>query len=293
MSHYPCEPYAKYLLLLDRSTALQKLMAVGFEYQAQHLDDLYNSISPVPTFTLPVSDECADWARAHQVYSMLMRPDSDGIQDILRIFRNHTNRPLLEALLMMNVFPEDVLNLFKDGTGVTLEEHTMKLYQHYFWNTRIMSRLDWHNFLFEPVGGQRIPRYANAGDLWSYLHLPASLALYKAGFTKFVKIDKAKALDDIFGTAYMKAMEEAQTGNVPCFQKAATVAIAAFEASKTTTSDINEVLHRLSGAVKLKPTEFEVTSIASVTGGHHSQGGNVIALSRRLNAAREPEGDSR
>jgi len=292
--HYPCEFYAKYLLLLDRGTALRRLEQAGYRYQAEHLDDLLESISPVPDVTVPLSGECLEWAQVHQIYGMLARSGSPEMADILRVFRNYSQRQLLESLLVMNLYPDDVLNLFKAGSGVELSEGTMKRYQHYFWNARIMSRLDWYNFLFDGVAGLRFERYANANDLWAYMHLPAQLALYKAGFAKYANIDKAKALDDLFGMAYMKAMEEAQVGNTPNFQKTAMVAIAAFSAGRTTSTDISDVLARLTGAVKLTSAEFHVESIDAVSGGHHSAGGGVLALpARRTDASREPEGDRR
>lgn len=293
---YPYEFYAKYLILTKGpGPARERLTLDGCPFQDDDWDALVARLGTIPPVKAPYSKKCLEWAKEQQVYGLLTKPDAEVFKTVFRIFGNCTQRQTLEALTIINVDDEKTLKLFIEGTGVELDEHALKVYQHYMWNPQIMSRLDWFKFLFTLVqsrgGMEQIPNYPNAADLWTFLHIQPELALAKLGYASYARLDKGKALDELFTTAYIKTQEEAAVGNTLGFQKAAGVVISAYEASKTTTTDIGDIIKRLASRVKIANAELKVEMLGTVTDGHHSEIHSVTALLPKETARGKKSGD--
>lgn len=274
----PYEYYAKYLLITDPEHARDRLMRDGCPYDDTTWDDLVLRLGKPPAVKNPPSAKALTFAREQQVYSLLTKPDSEGFKTCFRILRQFHLRQALELLLVMNLTDESLCNLFLEGTGVQLDEYTLKLYRHYFWNTAILSRLDWYHFLHAVAGTAVIPRYPNGTDLWAAMHIDPELALAKMGYQRYASLDKAKALDSLFTTAYIKAQEEAAIGNTLGFQKASSVAIQAYESAKTSTTDVGQLLDKLAGRVRMTALKMEVLPLEKHTEGRHSEVSNVVPL---------------
>lgn len=278
MARCPYEFYAKYLILTDPGHARDRLMRDGCPYEDDPWDDLVTRLGKPPAVRNPPSAKALDFAREHQVYGLLTKPDNEAFRACFRILRQFHIRQTLEMLLVMNLTDETACNLFMEGTGVQLDEYTLKLYRHYFWNISILSRLDWYHFLHAVAGTAIIPRYPNGTDLWAAMHIDPELALAKMGYQRYASLDKAKALDSLFTTAYIKAQEEAAIGNTLGFQKASGVAIQAYESSKTSTTDVGQLLDKLAGRVRMTAMKMEVLTLEKHTEGRHSEVSNVVPL---------------
>ncbi len=278
MPRHPYEFYAKYLLITDPTHARERLTRDGCPYDDEPWDDLVARLGKTPAMKRPYSAKALEFAREHQVYGLLTKPDTESFKTCFRILRQFHIRQTLEMLLAMNLTDETTCNLFMEGTGVQLDEYTLKLYRHYFWNTSIMSRLDWYYFLHAVAGTTVIPRYPNGPDLWAAMHIDPELTLAKMGYQRYASIDKAKALDSLFTTAYIKAQEEAAIGNTLGFQKASGVAIQAYESAKTSTTDVGQLLDRLAGRVRMTATKMEILTLEKFTEGRHSEISNVVPL---------------
>lgn len=279
MARYPFEFYARYLILVDNLDAVESLRADGFDIDAQDFSDLVFGMGRYPQMRNPPSTRLRNYAEEHRIGGLLTKMHKAPYQMIMKVLRECDLRQVIELLLVTNLKLGLVAELFTEGTGVEMSEWEVQLYEHYFWNKRIMSRLNWYTFLFDnSLGGTPISKYPNALDIWSFLHIPIPLALYKMGFHGRAKIDKAEALNDIFNMAYVKASEEIAVGNTLGFQKASTVAIQAYDSSRASSTDIGDLMNRLTGSVRLITKETEIGSIDSVSGGHHTSLDSITTL---------------
>jgi hypothetical protein len=217
-----------------------------------------------------------EYAHSRGVYRMVAERSSQPILEIFEILRVGRYRQMMEMLLITGLDERQVGELFVEGVHCPIAEETVSLYRHYFWDTDIMTKRDWKEFLFGKGG------YYNAGDLWSFLIIPTHLALWKMGFTKRISVDRVEALSDIFNTAYIKSVESSIEGDVDYFRKSAMVAISAYEASRTTSIDAESVIDLLRG-IKLGTVNAGVVTLKEFTKGQHSQG-SVLQLPSKAEA---------
>lgn len=284
MAKYPFEFYAKYLILVDNLGAIDSLQADGFIIDPQDFADLMFSMGRYPQMRDPPSQRLIRYAKVHKINGLLTGMHTGPFRLIMKVLRECDLRQVIELLLVTNLKLDLVAELFTEGTGLEISEYEVQLYEHYFWNKRVMSRLDWHSFLFDTtLGPTPIPKYQNAPDIWSFLHIPFKLALYKMGFAGRAKIDKAEAMNDIFNMAYVRAREELAVGNTLGFQKASTVAIQAYESARAASTDIGDLMNRLTGSVKLVSLDTTIDTIDSISEGHHTSMDNITTLIPRNN----------
>jgi hypothetical protein len=267
------------MVLTDPVKAKERLERDDCRFLGENDYDLFvASLQPIPDYKKgkEPSKEVVKWSKEHGIYGLLVS-DAECYATIIRIFKQQSHKQIIEQLLMTNLDAQSVAELFEEGTGgIAIDEHIVKLYQHYFWDTRAMSRLDWHQFLFIRSGFKEIAIYPNARDLWAALYIKPQLVLCKMGYLKFQNIDKSLALNDLFNTAFLKSKEEATIGSTHNFSKAAQVAIQAFEVSESSSSDIDEIARRIQQRVKLIKNPTETIQIEAVTAGRHSASTAVV-----------------
>jgi hypothetical protein len=239
---------------------------------------LLDAIKPVPNFKKGYVKEVRDFAIKHKIADLFEEGRYDHSR-IFRIFRNPTQRQIMELLTITNLQNKEVADLFWESTGTQLDEIDVTRYKHYFWDIDGMSRGDWEYVLFTPLGQ---PAYSNAKELWTALFVPANLTLWKMGYDKRGGIDKTKMVDDLMKMAYYKALESANTGSVASFRQAASVALDAFEAQKSSTLDVSEVINILRD-VKIAPVETASISLQEISEGHHSPSANILTLPSKIN----------
>ena len=172
----PNEYWLKYLLTFSGSTRAQiasmaemYAMVPPTQEYLSALDQKLSNTKPNP-FRLS-SPNVLSWIRRQRMMS-LYREDEHATEarDILG---DNKKRKIIEALTLAEAESETIAHYLSLLCNTTVSERVINIYQHYFWNPKIMTTKQWFKFLNTHPDGKilkdclgRDPEYA----LWKIGH---------------------------------------------------------------------------------------------------------------------------
>ncbi len=187
---FPCEYYIRYLLLsLTVAEVKEQVELLG--YPAPNENYLKRLNRETKKVNKSTGKEMRKWARDNRVYSMLAQTKDSVEARQLTVDPNF--RSVMETLLMSGLPSDKIAENFSVLSGNPLDSSVVELYEHYFWNRKIMAQDDWEKFL---------RRYPNGQDLYRCWLSPPAVALWKVGISP--RLDEKHIVDKILGDSFMR-----------------------------------------------------------------------------------------
>lgn len=279
---YPFKYYARYLVDSGHPDPIRQLQKDGFTTYTT--SDFYDLVSTDVKRKPRKGKAAVRFALERGTYTMVSGDYQVEADLAFQILRNKPRRELAELVLMTRLPDDQLKPFFADILWTTtdkLPDGLVPFYKHYFWNTDELSIGDWFFFLFDmrvTDTEKPVPRYPGAQMLWTVLNLPSELGIWLIGWHDKAPIDKSEAMEMLFSAAFVNAMKAAGSEDMSGFQKASSVAIAAYGASQASVVDAAKVIEMLRGIDIRRPEEMHPVDIRSVTGGQHSSRPTVLRL---------------
>ena len=205
MMKQPNEYWLKYMVLFSEMSLEQIIDSAGLYefivptegYLSQIRDDL-DRTKPAPFRLDRVA--CKAWARRQRVMSLATEATAAiKARDLLG---DTKCRPMLEAFIISDMPMDDVVKYLLKLTGRKVSLKAVKLFAHYFWNRKLLSIDQWHEYL------EGHPR---KWLLRSCYHRGPDYALWKMGCR--VELPQEEVLRAIFHESAMRFLETGQAPN--------------------------------------------------------------------------------
>lgn len=282
----PAKFWIKYLLSKQKHdpdsieamlTAIQ-LGGVDGDY-IRYLDstmDIPPSFSPMDL----TSRTSQKFLRDEGIYDAWHRPSA--FQQAYALLKAGELRALVETFILSPLRPSQAIKKIKYKTGVAIDEKAYCLFEHYWWNRKLLSGAEW---------GDYVLRREVAHKEWLHLAVNATgasgaqMLMWKTGSMARLHIESGRLFKDMRDVAYMCFMQRAHdfpseehSKTLLNYARVASLAQQQVDASSNAMQDIVEHFNQF----RMKREKIVTPSIQQLTGGNYSEAEDLAGDKEKL-----------
>lgn len=209
MKNHPAHYFIKWLVLTEEDSSRERInqtlrlngmAAVPEECFAQ----IRGELGTPPEWLKLYDRKCPrtrGWLRSQSIYSFCFPDEAVGDMST-HILGDAKARRTLEGLLLGNVSPGECSFRMRSQLKMRVPETAISEYQHYFWNTTLLSIGDWvEYFEIDSHAEEGSGRTSYGTDMYTTaLHCGPNIAMYRAGIAR--ELDGKKVLMEVQSELY-------------------------------------------------------------------------------------------